>query len=249
MKAKMLILSLGIWMPMLVLAPTSATGGTEPAPIVRVDQTGKTQLRVRMANLMRKHTRVSLSDADGRIWFDEVVWREQGYGKYLDFSGLPEGNYLLLVRGEPLFFARMVAWSERDGAVLFRTGPPLRGRGGIAMLTGISGTARGRLIARLAPYGTTAMGIRLANLEDEEVSLRLYAAGEQLAYEEHVRGQDGYAKALDFKGLVPGHYFLCLETPAVTIVQFVHWSGEAVTWGAQQHHPQTAVRRHGWVSR
>ncbi len=233
-----------VWVPAI-----SAAGDAGPTPIVRVDQTEKAQLRIRMANLMRKHTRVSLSDTDGKIWFDEVVWQEQGYGKYLDFTGLPEGDYLLLVQGQTLFFARMVAWSERDGAVLFRQGPPVPRRGGIAMLTGRPAAVRGSLIARLSPYGTTAIGVRLANLQGEDVRLRLYAAGEQLAYETHVRGLAGYAKALDLQGLVPGHYFLSLETPTITVVQFVHWSGEAVTWGGQQHHRQATGRRHGWVYR
>lgn len=55
-------------------------------------------LDLRLANLEKQGTTISLQDLSGNQWFSQFVWRQVGYAKRLNLQGMPDGVYTLSVK-------------------------------------------------------------------------------------------------------------------------------------------------------
>jgi hypothetical protein len=58
----------------------------------------QTCLDLRLANLEKQGTTISLQDLSGNQWFSQFVWRQVGYAKRLNLQGMPDGVYTLSVK-------------------------------------------------------------------------------------------------------------------------------------------------------
>lgn len=55
------------------------------------------KINLHIANLKKIPTTLSVVALDGRLWYEEVIERQNGYGKKLNLKKLPIGFYYLLV--------------------------------------------------------------------------------------------------------------------------------------------------------
>lgn len=55
-------------------------------------------LDLRLANLEKQGTTISLQDLSGNNWYTHYVTREYGYAKRLNLQGMPDGVYTLSVK-------------------------------------------------------------------------------------------------------------------------------------------------------
>jgi hypothetical protein len=55
-------------------------------------------LDLRLANLEKQGTTISLQDLSGNQWFSQFVWHKVGYAKRLNLQGMPDGVYTLSVK-------------------------------------------------------------------------------------------------------------------------------------------------------
>lgn len=55
-------------------------------------------LEIRLANLEKQGTTISLQDLSGTQWYSHYVNRQYGYAKKLNLEGMPDGVYTLSVK-------------------------------------------------------------------------------------------------------------------------------------------------------
>jgi hypothetical protein len=248
---KLLVLSAACLMVLGTIQNLRANAIPEPGArmLVRVERgPGMKTINVYLANLLDKRTQVSVQDMDGKVWFSEYAWMETGYAKRLNLSELPKGNYLFYVENKDERYLQMIAIDD-SRLDFFRSAAPVRARKGVALLTGSDDSRRGGLIGYITQPENHAIGVQLANLESKRAEVRILALGESIAYAETVSGVPGYAKLINFEGMAPGNYYVCVETPGVSIVQFFNWSGEGLEFEEMQRFVDPAVRRKGWAAR
>ncbi|MEK7257006.1 MAG: hypothetical protein AAB316_19790 [Bacteroidota bacterium] len=203
-----------------------STPGAEGKVIVKLNEgeDGKS-LQLQLANLQKLRTCVGIQDLQGKVWFVEYVWRENGYHKSLNIKGMPAGTYFLWVKNKQVETHRSFEFNG-NGITFFDQEKEALEAEPEAVFTGGNSAEEGKLIARVTPAGKAALDVQLANLQRQPLTLRLSAVGESEVFSENVRNEHAFAKKLNFKGMTPGSYFLSIETQGATLVAFFTLSGD-----------------------
>ena len=214
-----LLLSMTTWF--------AAAATTTPQMIIRISQ-GKPakSIDIQLANLQRQRTQIAIQDVNGKLWYSEFCEKEDGYAKRLNLDGIPEGQYVCFVknrRGHSTQAFRLNA----NGLSFFET--PGSSNAGEAHRV-YTGAARPSIV-RIGADETNAIHLQLANLQQQNVLIRLNALGEGVAFEQKVQGERGYAQKINLTGMVPGAYFLYLKAGNAALIQHLNLSAEGIQFG------------------
>ena len=230
-----------ITMALTIAALIVATAATENPEIIRITkgEAAKT-IDIRLANLQQQITSVVLQDMDGKCWYSESIWNEDGYSKRLDLNGMPNGHYLCYVKNRGVFFTQSFRLDAMD-LVFYE--PARAGNPGTAFAVQ-TGSER-PVVVRITNEATNTVRLQLANLQEQPTSVRLNILGEGIAYQQSVTGEQAFVKNINLSGMAAGAYFLYLNVGNASVIQFIECSPAGLRLGALQRLEKTPVKSAG----
>jgi len=179
-------------------------------------------LTVRLIDLDRQYTTISVYDLHGKTWLRKQLWKRDEYSAGFDLGPLPDGDYLLATHSQG---ARIVRPFTKKGMDIVLLQPkPARKEQRLARRVVNGNTNRaGQLITRIdQPAGGTAIDLQLANLHMQTTQVGLLStAGIPAVFEDRVSGRQGYAQRINLENLATGEYILYVQTAGVSIMQFL----------------------------
>lgn len=232
-KTKVIMKKKYVFLTALVLAAVSIFAAVyfyNSDLIVRIKKgiEGKT-IEVQLANLQGERTHVAVQDMEGKMWFSEYVWKEDGYAKKLKMTTLPEGHYLCFVNNAKGLFTQTFLAGVDDVAFFGESNADYVGKNQL-IYTGNERAA----MARITPEGFSTVGLQLANLQGEFTRIQLNTLGEAIAYEKSFSNQPAYAEKINLDGLAKGQYFLYVKIGEAGLIQFMDWTKDGLKLGKQE---------------
>lgn len=230
-----LLLTLSTW---LAAAATPA-----PKMIVRIAPGESVRsIDVQLANLQQQRTQIAIQDVNGKLWYSEFCEKEDGYAKRLNLGGMPEGHYICFVknrRGQSAQAFRLSAgglsFFEKPAAS--NVGPDLRV---------YTGAARPCLV-RIGNDGARSLQLQLANLQQQNLRVRLNALGEGVAFEQKIQGESGYAQKIDLNDMPAGTYFLYVKVGNADLIQHLGLGTDGIELGPLEILDQSGQTRPAMV--
>lgn len=221
------------------LAFTTAT--TQKSEIIRISKGDAVKtIDIQLANLQHRNTSVVLQDMEGICWYSENIWNEDGYAKRLNLNGMPNGYYLFYVKSRDVSYVQSFQLRESEVVLLESSGA---GNPGTAFAVQ-TGSERPALV-RITSESDNAIRLQLANLQEQTALIRLNILGEGMAYEESVRGEQGFAKNINLNGMAYGAYFLYLKVGGASVIQFMDISPAGVRLDALERLDKAPVKGGG----
>lgn len=214
---------------------TAAHAVAENPAIVRINkgEAAKT-IDIQLANLRQHFTSVVLQDMEGKYWYSESIWHEDGYSKRLDLNGMPTGHYLCLVKNRGEFFTRSFRLDETD-LVFYESA----GAGNPGTVFGVQTGSQRPALVRITAEGANTVRLQLANLQEQPVLAQLNIPGDAIVYQQKVNGEQAFAKNINMDGMAAGMYFLYLTIGDAALIQFMEYSPAGVRLGALEHLDKT----------
>ena len=200
----------------------------EPSPTVSIEQ-GKDfkSLDVRMINLNRNTTEVTIQAFTGKVWFRKYLTRDDGFAARLKLDGMPEGDYIVYVK------QRDNLWMEAftlypDQVVLFDN--PAQGNTLEPQARFVSETTefKGRMIAKFDSNHEMNINVRLANLQSRPTMVKLMCMGGLIHHRQKVKGHDGYAIPYNMEGMLPSPYCIYINGYDATVIQCFDVTDEGI---------------------
>lgn len=228
-------------MALTITALIVATAATKNPEIIRISkgEAAKT-IDIRLANLRQQITSVVLQDMDGKCWYSERIWNEDGYSKRLDLNGMPNGHYLCYVKNRGVFFTQSFRLDDMD-LVLYEPGRAGNPGTSFAVQTG----SERPVVVRITNEEASVVRLQLANLQKQPTSVRLNILGEGIAYQQSVTGEQAFAKNINLSGMAAGAYFLYLNVGEAAVIQFIECSATGVRLGDLQRLEKTPAKSAG----
>ncbi len=230
-----------ITMALTIATLIVATAATENPEIIRISkgEAAKT-IDIRLANLQQQLTSVVLQDMDGKCWYSESIWNEDGYSKRLDLNGMPNGYYLCYVKSRNVSHTQSFRLSESDLVFLESNGAGNPGTT-FAVQTGSKRPA----LVRITGEKDKAIRLQLANLQEQKAVIRLNILGEGIACQEVVTGEQAFAKNINLNGMADGAYFLYVNIGGGSVIQFIDLSPAGVRLDALERLDKAPVKSAG----
>jgi len=177
-------------------------------------------VQLRLANLQKKHTRITLVDLEGKEWVSVKVNNEHGYANKLNMQGMPEGAYLITVENQKQSFNRAFYKGSFDLA-FFEPPQSKRQNETVVVLTGANGKGKKRgMITRITLAAPRTISLQLANIPGRNASVELHQRGQGRIVNEAVEGDYGYAQNFDMRGMMEDAYYLVVKTENLIQIQF-----------------------------
>lgn len=102
-----------VMMALAIASLVLATSATKNPEIIRISKGDAVKtIDIRLANLQHRGTSVVVQDMEGKCWYSESIWNEDGYTKRLNLNGMPTGHYLCFVKNRGEFFTRSFCLDE-----------------------------------------------------------------------------------------------------------------------------------------
>lgn len=220
---------------LVLTAGFSAMAASTPAMIIRITPgEASKSIDVQLANLQRQRTQIAIQDVNGKLWYSEFCEKENGYAKRLNLDGIPEGQYICFVqnrRGRSTQAFRM-----QTNALSFFEAPAKSNVDDThRVYTGVAHPS----IVRIKAENANTIQLQLANLQHQNVLIRLNALGEGTAFEQKLQGHAGYAQKIDLTGMLPGAYFLYLKAGDAVLIQHLNLSAEGIQFGKLEKFDQS----------
>lgn len=226
MKLQRIIWSV-IAMVLLTVTMTYANP-TDGKMLIRIKKESSTTLSIKLANLKKMRTEISITDLQGKPWFSEYAWGNNGYAKELNLEALPAGTYFLVVKNKMKTHTQALA-KQGSQISLFDTAKDQKTE--FVHLTNNSNTT---VISSFSTYGKEAIDLKIANLKKSTTTIQLNSLDGALLAKEVVKDQNGFAKRFNFKGLPTGTYFFTIQHKQLQLVQIVFIDREGMQLQEQQ---------------
>jgi hypothetical protein len=230
---KFLVLLL-VW---AIVCPATFASGNDKGEdmIVKIEKGNVPKsIIVRLSNLEKLTTEVVVQDAEGGVWYSEWIRREAGYATKMDLKSVPEGDYLLYVKNDAGVWAQGFNMEANEIAFFHKKSATLDKKSAAVFASYETGE-KGKLIAHFTDKGEIGLGILLANLQKQPVTIRIVNMGVGSIYCSYVNDENGYARTLYLADADSGNYFIYVKTHDATILQFFSISPEGeLTLGVAQ---------------
>lgn len=212
---------------------------SEDRMIVRIGKSDNAKsIAIQLANLEKKRTTINLIDVNGVGWFHKAVYHQAGYASNINLTGLPMGDYVLIVKRKGHVHAQAVTL-ESDDISFFEVPVSNENKAtGPAVLTSTQ-MDKSRLISRFIDQGDRKVGVQLSNLQEAPVSIQLVSPGGGNLLTKNFSGQNGYGGTWDMNGMKSDLYFFYVKTKEATVIQFVNVNGDEIEFFEQQRIDQT----------
>lgn len=203
--------------------------------IVNIRPSAAQTIEVQLANLEKKRTGIAVQDVKGHTWFSEYAWNENGYNKAINMAGMPEGEYLMVIKKQNMIHTQAFTLTSKH-LVLFEAAKKNLEDQAIAKLVSSDNmnTAR-NIIANITTASNNSIKVQLANLQGKQVVMNLHQIGNTSAMEDKVSGEKGYCKNWNLTGMPLGDYYLHVQTPAESFLYFLDYGKEGVMIKSKQH--------------
>lgn len=202
--------------------------------IVRIEKTDAAKtIHLHLANLENKRTNISLIDVNGVGWYFEAIRKQNGFATNLDLSGLPIGDFVLLV--ECNGSQHVQAMSISEGEITFFNTPHGKDRqNGVAVLTSNASEEKGKLITHFSKESKQQASIQLANLLEQPASISLVSPTHGMMLFKDIDGENGYCGIWNLKGMFAGVYFFYVQSSDATVIQFFELKADSIEFKAMQ---------------
>lgn len=224
---------------------TVASAVAENPAIVRINkgEAAKT-IDIQLANLRQHFTSVVLQDMEGKYWYSESIWNEDGYSKRLNLNDIPNGHYLCLVKNRGDLFTQSFRLDETD--IVFSESA---GAGNPGTVFGVQTGSQRPALVRITAEGANTVRLQLANLQEQPALAQLNIPGDAVVYQQKVNGEQAFAKNINMDGMAAGMYFLYLTIGDAALIQFMEYSPAGVRLGALEHLDKTPPESAGLARR
>ena len=214
--------------------------------IVKVKDTDHEKtLSLQLANLDKQFTNIYIVGVDDRVWYNDYIWNKNGYSANIDLSALESGDYMLCINNS-IERAAVALFVTNEQVVFVNTNRP-----GFTLTKEayFRPTAYSRLLAHMYVDGARpALGVRLANLNEGETTVRLSGFGGQVLFDETFKGQVGYHKMIDLTGVQDGSYYLYLNTVEAKVFQMMEMNDGALLLGPTMGKERALLRKRTGVA-
>lgn len=79
-----------------------------PKLIFKMEKSDDQTITLRLSNLQQKKTTVTLRDEDGKVFFQEVIVKHNGYTKNLNLEEMSDGLYTIIIKHDDTKYARLI---------------------------------------------------------------------------------------------------------------------------------------------
>ncbi len=190
-------------------------------------------LEIRLANLEMKNTQISILDVEGKSWYFQNISREVGFATNFNLEGMPDNDYVVFIKNKN--GQHFQAFSMEGKEITFFE---LQNTGSIKNLTASLENYEMKdspqMIVKVTSEANRSLGVRVANLKEEPVTIRLFSDGGSKIHTEKIANKHAYAKNWDLQKVVDGNYFLYIESGNTTVVQSITVKGNNVQVGDVQ---------------
>ncbi|MBK7869178.1 MAG: hypothetical protein IPJ74_00140 [Saprospiraceae bacterium] len=203
--------------------------------IVKIRQSAAQKIDVQLANLEKKRTGISVQDVKGNTWVSEYAWNETGYHKTINMTGMPPGEYLVVINKQNTIQTQAFMLTTKH-LVLFEAAKTNGEEEAIAKLVSFDNKSTTRnIITNITKESNNIIKIQLANLQGKQIVMNLHQIGNNSAMEVKVSGEQGYSKNWNLTGMPFGDYYLHLQTPEESFLYFLEFGKEGITIQSKQH--------------
>ncbi|MEM1324514.1 MAG: hypothetical protein AAGI23_01095 [Bacteroidota bacterium] len=192
--------------------------------LVKIEKQSDEAIHIRLANLEKARTEVSITDLDGKVWFSEYVWGEHGYSKMLNLSTLTVGTYTVLVKNKKRTDLQAME-KKADGVYFYEAGAT-----NTTQLT----SSNANTVARVKGRKTHSFVVQLANLRQQKATVQLYHINGIVMFKDNIQSRNGYAKEINLEGLESGVYALAVHTPQLQFVQWITITNDTIRVSERQ---------------
>jgi len=219
-----------IWsvITLLLLTTSIYANPMDGEMLIRVQKESSSTISIKLANLKKMRTEISITDLQGKPWFSEYAWGNNGYAKELNLEALPTGTYILVVKNKMKTHTQALA-KQSNQISFFETNSDQGSE--IAHLTASSNIS---VIASFASAGAEAIDLKIANLKKSTTTIQLNNLDGVLLAKEVVKDQNRFAKRFNLKGLPNGIYFFTVQHKQLQMLQMVSIHKEGVVLKEQQ---------------
>ncbi|MEN0048546.1 MAG: hypothetical protein AAF806_15895 [Bacteroidota bacterium] len=196
--------------------------------LIRIQKESSTTLSVKLANLKKMRTEISITDLQGKPWFSEYAWGNNGYAKELNLKDLPMGTYVLVIKNKMKTHIQALA-KQGNQISLFEMAKDQNTE--LARLTNGNNTT---VTSSFSIAGKEAIDLKISNLRKSTTTIQLNNLEGALLVKEIVVDQNGFAKKINLKGLPRGTYFFTIQHKQLQLLQIVLIDRAGVKLQAQQ---------------
>lgn len=230
-----------VMMALAIASLVLATSATKNPEIIRISKGDAVKtIDIRLANLQHRNTSVVVQDMEGKCWYSESIWNEDGYTKRLNLNGLPNGYYLCYVKSRNVSYTQSFRLSESDLVFL-----EFNGAGNPGTTFAVQTGSKRPALVRITGEKDKAIRLQLANLQEQKAVIRLNILGEGIACQEVVTGEQAFAKNINLNGMADGAYFLYVNIGGGSVIQFIDLSPAGVRLDALERLDKAPVKSAG----
>ncbi|MEL6720186.1 MAG: hypothetical protein AAFP82_15855, partial [Bacteroidota bacterium] len=190
--------------------------------LIRIQKESSLTVSVKLANLKKERTKISILDLEGKPWFSEYAWGKNGYAKQLNLEKLPVGIYMLVIRNKMKTHTQVLAKQNKQ-IIFFDSNRNENPK--LAQLIADGNTA---ITASFSTSGIQGINIKIKNLKKLRTKIYLNDVNGVLLAREVVKEQNELAKRFNLKGLPHGTYFFTIQHKQLQMVQLVTIDEEGV---------------------
>jgi hypothetical protein len=181
---------------------------------------------VRLVNLERLTTEVTIQSTDGAVFFKEYIRREHGYATKFIMDGMPDGDYVLYIRNRYEMWAQTFSMNFRD-ITFFDTPTTKAYDGAVASLASFSDEkAKGKVNAYFRKTDDLKFKVLLTNLQQQPTEIKIVSLGIGAIYSSTVKNEYGYGEVMNMVDALSGDYIIYVHAADATVVQFFSISAE-----------------------
>lgn len=224
-----------------LIVATALAGNPE---IVRINkgEAAKT-IDIQLANLQKLTTEVVLQDLDGKYWYSEQIWKQDGYYKRLNLNGMPNGHYICYVKNRNVLHTQSFCLNETDLEFYESTGT-----GNLVKAFTVRTGDKRPVVVWITSEDAGTICLQLANLQEQETLIRLNVLGDGIAFQQRVSREQAVAENIHLEGMYSGVYFLHLKIGNASVIQFFEYSPAAgVHFDARESLEQSPAKSAGLV--
>ncbi len=188
---------------------------------------------IRLANLQKKNTQITILDVEGRSWYFQNISHEVGFGTSFNLEGMPNNDYLIFVNNKN--GQHFQAFSMEGDEIRFYDNQSEKSVKNLtASLENVEMKDAPKLITKVTSEKDQSLNVLLANLKGASTTIRLFTDSGTTVQTIKVADEQAYAKNWDMQNVANGNYFLYIKTGEATVVQTVKVKSNNVEVGAVQ---------------
>ncbi|MEM8528642.1 MAG: T9SS type A sorting domain-containing protein, partial [Bacteroidota bacterium] len=111
-----------IWSALVLFLSINLTyaNSSDAKMIISVKKQDDLTIKLRLANLNKQRTGIKILDINGKAWFSEYAWNDDGYAKQLNLEEMPDGTYFLVIKNKNTNHTQAFVIRDQQ-LILFRT--------------------------------------------------------------------------------------------------------------------------------